>query len=156
MFGGDLELRIAFEGVKIPLVVQRCIQEVEVRGMDYEGIYRKCGGTLQMRQLQEEFERGEDVQFDPELDICSVTGILKQYFRKLPNPLVTYELYDRFVETSTLSGNITALFFLSEANPATLDVYEQEKRIECLKQIAEDLPPGHRDVLQFVIFHLAK
>lgn len=111
MFGGDLELRIAFEGVKIPLVVQKCIQEVEFRGMDYEGIYRKSGGALQMRQIQDDFERGEDVQFDPELDICSVTSILKQYFRNLPNPLITYELYDRFVETSSMSGNTSVLLF---------------------------------------------
>jgi hypothetical protein len=55
-----------------------------------------------MRQLQEEFERGEDVQFSPDLDICSVTSVLKQYFRNLPNPLITYEVYDRFVESASM------------------------------------------------------
>jgi len=97
-----LELRTAFEGAKIPMIVQKCIQEVEMRGMDYEGIYRKSGGALQMRQIQDEFERGDDVQLGPDLDICSVTSILKQYFRNLPNPLITYELYDRFVDTTSM------------------------------------------------------
>ncbi|KAF8249868.1 RhoGAP-domain-containing protein [Wilcoxina mikolae CBS 423.85] len=136
MFGGDLELRTAFEGAKIPMVVQKCIQEVEMRGMDYEGIYRKSGGALQMRQIQDEFERGDDVQFGPDLDICSVTSILKQYFRNLPNPLITYELYDRFIDTT--------------------NIYDEEKRVETLKAIIEELPQSHRDVLQFIIFHLAR
>jgi hypothetical protein len=96
---------VAFESAKIPIVVQKCIQEVEMRGMDYEGIYRKSGGSTQMRQIQDEFERGDDVQFSPDLDICCVTSVLKQYFRNLPNPLITYELYDRFVETS---GKLTS------------------------------------------------
>jgi len=72
-----------------------------MRGMDYEGIYRKSGGTNQMRQIQDEFERGDDVQFSPDLDICSVTSVLKQYLRNLPNPLITFEVYDRFIETSS-------------------------------------------------------
>jgi hypothetical protein len=72
-----------------------------MRGMDYEGIYRKSGGTTQMRQIQDEFERGDDVQFSPDLDICSVTSVLKQYLRNLPNPLITFEVYDRFIETSS-------------------------------------------------------
>ncbi|KAI5814199.1 hypothetical protein BZA77DRAFT_250415 [Pyronema omphalodes] len=136
MFGGDLVTRTEYEGTKIPAVVQKCIQEVEMRGMDMEGIYRKSGGATQMRQIQDEFERGEDVQFSPDLDICSVTSVLKQYFRNLPNPLITYELYDRFVEST--------------------NEYEVEKRVELLRQVTEDLPQAHRDVLQFVIFHLAR
>lgn len=136
IFGGDLELRTVYENVKIPAVVQKCIQEVEMRGMDYEGIYRKSGGSTQMKQIQDEFERGDDVQFSPDLDICTVTSVLKQYFRNLPNPLITYEVYDRFVETS--------------------NIYEEDKRVESLKAITEDLPQAHRDVLQFIIFHLAR
>ena len=53
-----------------------------------------------MKQIQEEFERGDDVQFTQDLDICTVTSVLKQYLRNLPNPLITYEVYDRFIETS--------------------------------------------------------
>jgi len=136
IFGGELELRTAFEGARIPIIVQKCIQEVEMRGMDQEGIYRKSGGATQMRQLQEEFERGEDVQFSPDLDICSVTSVLKQYFRTLPNPLITYEAYDRFVESASVT--------------------DDDKRVRLLKVIVSDLPPSHKDVLQFTIFHLAR
>jgi hypothetical protein len=107
IFGGDLEARAEFERNRIPNVVQKCIQEVEMRGMDFEGIYRKSGGATQMRQIQDQFERGEDVQFDPQLDICSVTSVLKQYFRNLPNPLITYESYDRFVDTTSICSRFS-------------------------------------------------
>lgn len=30
-------------------------------------------------------------------DIHSVASLLKMYFRELPNPLLTYQLYDKFV-----------------------------------------------------------
>ncbi|CAZ82194.1 unnamed protein product [Tuber melanosporum] len=136
LFGTDLEQRAEYEGNRIPNVVQKCIQEVEVRGMDFEGIYRKSGGASQMRHIQEAFERGDDVPFDSNVDICGVTSVLKQYFRNLPNPLLTYDIYERFVDTTT--------------------VFEEETRIKIVKDLVDELPPIHRDCLQFVIFHLAR
>lgn len=55
-----------------------------------------------MRQIQDVFEKGEDPQFDSNADICGVTSVLKQYFRNLPNPLLTYEIYERFVDTTSM------------------------------------------------------
>jgi hypothetical protein len=69
--------------------------------MDLEGIYRKGGGTLQMRSIVSSFEKGEDIDLDDPglfIDICAVTSVLKQYLRELPNPLFTYELYSSFME----------------------------------------------------------
>ena len=40
----------------IPRIVSRCIEEVELRGMDVEGIYRKSGGTSQVNQVRSGFE----------------------------------------------------------------------------------------------------
>ncbi|PWW73157.1 RhoGAP-domain-containing protein [Tuber magnatum] len=136
LFGTDLEQRAEYEGNRIPNVVQKCIQEVEVRGMDFEGIYRKSGGASQMRHIQEAFERGDDSPFDSNVDICGVTSVLKQYFRNLPTPLLTYDIYERFVDTTT--------------------VFEEETRIKIVKDLVDELPSIHRDCLQFVIFHLAR
>ena len=36
------------------------------------------------------------------------------------------------------------------------DVTDDDKRIRLLKVIVNDLPPSHKDVLQFTIFHLAR
>jgi hypothetical protein len=75
--------------------------------MDVEGIYRKSGGNSQILMVKEGFERDpRDYDLsDPDLDIHTVTSTLKQYFRKLPSPLITYEVYDDFLETNALASD---------------------------------------------------
>lgn len=103
MFGSDLSERVLFENRKVPLIVDECIKAVESRGLDYEGIYRKSGGAAQMRAIQLAFDQGEKINLCDEEeynDFCAVTSVLKQYFRELPNPLFTFELYDTFINIS--------------------------------------------------------
>lgn len=101
LFGSELMERADHERRQIPSVVTRCIEEVELRGMDAEGIYRKSGGSGQVKMIQEGFERMEDFDIsDPSIDIASVTSVLKQYFRKLPTPLLTFDVYDRVLESA--------------------------------------------------------
>jgi hypothetical protein len=100
LFGSDLVERADYERRQIPSVVTRCIEEVELRGMDIEGIYRKTGGSGQVRIIQEGFDKSEDYDIsDPGLDITAVTSVLKQYFRKLPTPLLTFDVYDRVLDS---------------------------------------------------------
>lgn len=100
LFGSELVDRADYERRQIPSVVTRCIEEVELRGMDVEGIYRKTGGSGQVKLIQEGFDRTEDFDIsDPGLDITAVTSVLKQYFRKLPTPLLTFDVYDRVLES---------------------------------------------------------
>lgn len=101
LFGSDLGERADYERRQIPCVVTRCIEEVELRGMDVEGIYRKTGGNSQVKMIQDGFSNTESFDIsDPDIDITAVTSVLKQYFRKLPAPLLTYEVYDRVLETN--------------------------------------------------------
>jgi hypothetical protein len=74
--------------------------------MDYEGIYRKTGGASQSKMITQLFERGDYDAFDLRdsdqfNDICSVTSVLKTYFRSLPNPLLTFELHEQFVTVAS-------------------------------------------------------
>jgi hypothetical protein len=102
LFGSDLTERAEFERRQIPSVVTRCIEEVELRGMDQEGIYRKTGGNSQINMIKEGFDKNENFDIsDPDLDITAVTSVLKQYFRKLPVPLLTYDVYDRVLESTS-------------------------------------------------------
>ncbi|KAI9245895.1 hypothetical protein BDA99DRAFT_272023 [Phascolomyces articulosus] len=105
MFGNDLAAQIQSENGSIPKIVQKCIEAVETRGMDFEGIYRKSGAAGQMRQIQQAFETGDETcdlcDEDKWNDICAITSVLKQYFRDLPNPLFTYEMHSKFVDAAS-------------------------------------------------------
>jgi hypothetical protein len=137
LFGSDLTARCEFEKQMIPRIVSRCIEEVELRGMDVEGIYRKSGGTSQVNQVRSGFETDTEHDIsDPDLDIHSVTSALKNYFRRLPVPLITYDVYDQFLEAGQLE--------------------EPSAQSKALLAAVNEIPKAHRDTLQFLVFHLSR
>lgn len=142
LFGTDLETRAEFEKNNIPGIVKRCIAEVEDRGMDVEGIYRKSGGNSQVQQVKEGFEKQPfdyDVS-DPDLDIHAVTSGLKQYFRKLPIPLITYEVYDTLIEITKIPEGPS----------------QKQERIDAIRSALDELPRVHYDILDYLMQHLAR
>ncbi|MCJ1294566.1 Rho-type gtpase-activating protein [Xylographa carneopallida] len=137
LYGSELEQRAEFERVNIPGIIIRCIEEVELRGMEIEGIYRKSGGNSQIQVVKEGFEYSNDFDIsDPDLDINAVTSALKQYFRRLPTPLITWEVYDKLLD-STMAP-------------------DEGSRIELMRAAIGDLPFHHRSCLEFLIFHLQR
>jgi len=117
LFGSELAERAEYERRQIPSVVTRCIEEVELRGMETEGIYRKTGGNSQTKVIQEGFDKNENFDIsDPDLDITAVTSVLKQYFRKLPTPLLTYDIYDRVLETNCKHTRFPPFTYARERN----------------------------------------
>ena len=85
LFGVDLESIIKREksGYNVPILVKRCLEEVERRGLDHVGIYRLCGSAKRKSQLKEEFERSpKNVDLSPDnvSDINVITGKWSYYF----------------------------------------------------------------------------
>ncbi|KAG8451379.1 hypothetical protein GDO86_003546 [Hymenochirus boettgeri] len=79
----------------IPLVVESCIRFLSRHGLQHEGIFRVSGSQVEVNDIKNAFERGEDPleedQNDHDLD--SVAGVLKLYFRGLATPLFPKELF---------------------------------------------------------------
>lgn len=137
LFGSELTSRCEHENRVVPMIVLTCINEVEKRGIDVEGIYRKSGGAGQVKQVQQGFEKDPSFDIsDDDLDIHAVTSTLKQYFRKLPTPLITYDVYDSLLEAG--------------------QVQDKEKQVAALRYAIESLPDAHRDCLGYLFQHLAK
>lgn len=156
LFGSELEHRAEYERVNIPGIVMRCIQEVDARGMDIEGIYRKSGGNSQIQTIKEGFERSNDYDIsDPDLDINAVTSTLKQYFRKLPTPLITYEVYDKLLETLPPPGQNP--MDIDPSHPAhPNNPHNHTYRVSSMRNAISELPTHHRDTLEVLVFHLAR
>lgn len=56
-------------------------------------------GKLCLRETRSEFESDGSPDLNKDLylqDIHCVSSLCKAYFRELPNPLLTYQLYDKF------------------------------------------------------------
>ncbi|GAA6080771.1 rho GTPase-activating protein 31, partial [Tachysurus ichikawai] len=87
-----------------PLVLRSCCMFIEEHGI-VDGIYRLSGVSSNTQKLRSEFdsEGSPDLYKDLYLqDIHCVSSLCKAYFRELPNPLLTYQLYDHFAVSITL------------------------------------------------------
>ncbi|KAI8578378.1 hypothetical protein K450DRAFT_247604 [Umbelopsis ramanniana AG] len=139
MFGNELANQVRSDGGSLPLLVKQCVEAVEKRGLDFEGIYRKSGGASQMRFIQQAFDQGDAIDLtddDQFNDICAITSVLKTYFRELPNPLLTYELHNKFIDAIT--------------NKA------RDDQIQTFYQLVQQLPAENYNTLKYLMLHLDK
>ncbi|XP_072238319.1 SLIT-ROBO Rho GTPase-activating protein 3 isoform X2 [Leuresthes tenuis] len=98
--------RIQDSGQLIPLVVESCIRYINLYGLQQQGIFRVPGSQVEVNDIKNSFERGEDPLIDDqnEHDINSVAGVLKLYFRGLENPLFPKERFLDFISTIKLDS----------------------------------------------------
>ncbi|RDL31521.1 uncharacterized protein BP5553_09730 [Venustampulla echinocandica] len=105
VFGLSLQQLFERDGSAVPMVLYQCIQAVDLFGLELEGIYRISGTASHITKLRAMFDNdASKVDFrNPENfmhDVNSVAGLLKQFLRDLPDPLLTSEHYDGFIEAA--------------------------------------------------------
>ncbi|XP_072186714.1 rho GTPase-activating protein 32-like [Excalfactoria chinensis] len=133
VFGCDLGEHLLHSGRDVPQVLQSCADFIEQHGV-VRGIYRLSGVASKIQRLRHEFD-SEQV---PELsvrDIHSVSSLCKMYFRELPNPLLTNQLYDKFTDAACAGT--------------------EEERLVRMKDTIQQLPAPHYRTLEYLIRHLA-
>ncbi|XP_030069238.1 rho GTPase-activating protein 33 [Microcaecilia unicolor] len=137
VFGCDLGEHLMNSGNDVPQVLRCCSEFIEKHGI-VDGIYRLSGISSNIQKLRHEFdsERIPELARDIYLqDIHCVSSLCKLYFRELPNPLLTYQLYDKFAEA--------------------MSVQNEEDRLVCVHDVIQQLPPPHYRTLEFLMRHLA-
>ncbi|XP_024612869.1 rho GTPase-activating protein 30 isoform X4 [Neophocaena asiaeorientalis asiaeorientalis] len=120
----------------VPQVLRSCAEFVEEYGV-VDGIYRLSGVSSNIQKLRQEFEaeRKPDLRRDVYLqDIHCVSSLCKAYFRELPDPLLTYRLYDKFAEAVAVQ-------------------LEPERLVKILEVLRELPVPNYR-TLEFLMRHL--
>ncbi|KAM8887056.1 breakpoint cluster region protein [Spinachia spinachia] len=105
VFGVKINVVTKRERSKVPLIVRQCVEEIERRGMDEVGIYRVSGVATDIQALKAAFDsNNRDVSITMrEMDVNAIAGTLKLYFRELPEPLFTDDLYPNFADGIALS-----------------------------------------------------
>ncbi|XP_025752693.1 breakpoint cluster region protein isoform X3 [Oreochromis niloticus] len=108
VFGVKINVVTKRERSKVPLIVRQCVEEIERRGMDEVGIYRVSGVATDIQALKAAFDsNNKDVALMMrEMDVNAIAGTLKLYFRELPEPLFTDELYPNFAGGIALSDSV--------------------------------------------------
>ncbi|CAD6190575.1 unnamed protein product [Caenorhabditis auriculariae] len=134
IFGVDLPEVYERCNKRVPIIVERCCEAIEKQGI-VTGIYRQCGIQSNIQRLRAKFDSGAE----PDLnefglrDIYSVSSLLKQYFRQLPNPLFTYQTYSRILKAFDT---------------------EPEKKVESLKEVLKLIPEAHYKTAKYLLKHL--
>ncbi|XP_017716338.1 PREDICTED: rho GTPase-activating protein 30 isoform X3 [Rhinopithecus bieti] len=136
VFGCDLQEHLQHSGQEVPQVLKSCAEFVEEYGV-VDGIYRLSGVSSNIQKLRQEFEseRKPDLRRDVYLqDIHCVSSLCKAYFRELPDPLLTYRLYDKFAEA--------------------VGVQLEPERLVKILEVLRELPVPNYRTLEFLMTHL--
>uniref|UniRef100_A0A8D3E200 SLIT-ROBO Rho GTPase activating protein 2 n=1 Tax=Scophthalmus maximus TaxID=52904 RepID=A0A8D3E200_SCOMX len=90
----------------IPLMVESCICFISRHGLQHEGIFRVSGSQVEVNDIKNAFERGEDPlagdQNDHDMD--SIAGVLKLYFRGLDHALFPKEVFHDLISCVSMES----------------------------------------------------
>lgn len=131
VFGVPLQVLLKREqDSDIPSIVEKSIKFIREYGLELEGIFRLSGRASQVEKLRDQLDQGKKVFFSADMDVHSVASLFKQWLRELPEPLLTWDLYDEFLATDRLPD---------------------AEKLVALKDLTLRLPVGNRFAFQHMV-----
>ncbi|EYB96508.1 hypothetical protein Y032_0149g2681 [Ancylostoma ceylanicum] len=139
IFGVSLRGHLEMQQRNVPMILESTVDELQKRGMRVKGIYRTCGVKSKIEEICEAFERcqGESAVDLEHVHPMNLASVIKLYLRKLPEPLMTYELYNDWIH-------------FGKTCPAEPD----EADVEELKRLTRRLPLCNYETLKHLMLHL--
>ncbi|XP_051898399.1 unconventional myosin-IXAa isoform X5 [Pristis pectinata] len=134
-FGVEVS-RLTNDERTVPLVVEKLINYIEMHGLYTEGIYRKSGSTNKIKELKQGLDTDINSMNLDEYNIHVIASVFKQWLRDLPNPLMTFELYDEVLRAMGLQ--------------------DRKEMIRGVYSIIDQLSRTHVNTLERLIFHLVR
>lgn len=136
VFGCHLLTLCEREGTTVPKFVRICLEAVDKRGLDVDGIYRVSGNLATIQKLRFIIDQEEDLDLDHSQweDIHVVTGALKMFFRELPEPLFPFRFFQQFVEA--------------------VKIKESRQKIQAVKKLIQQLPKPNQETMKLLFSHL--
>uniref|UniRef100_A0A8D1P8L6 Rho GTPase activating protein 44 n=1 Tax=Sus scrofa TaxID=9823 RepID=A0A8D1P8L6_PIG len=135
-FGKPLEEHLTISGREIAFPIEACVTMLLECGMQEEGLFRVAPSASKLKKLKAALDCCVlDVQ-EYSADPHAIAGALKSYLRELPEPLMTFELYDEWIQAS--------------------NIQEQDKRLQALWNACEKLPRANHNNIRYLIKFLSK
>lgn len=128
----------------VPLPLYKCVRFLDIR-LRTEGLFRLSASGGAMESLRTAYDEGQDPDLTaiPGADPHTIAGLLKLYLRELPEPLLTFGLYETLLRTVDP--------FVQAQSQATRDTVVPQ-----LRAIMQTLPQVHRGVLSFLVAFLGR
>ncbi|XP_074834962.1 rho GTPase-activating protein 27 isoform X2 [Carettochelys insculpta] len=138
VFGCSLQVLCERERDTVPQFVQQCIQVVEHRGLDIDGLYRISGNLATIQKLRYKVDHDEHLDLEDGRweDVHVITGALKLFFRELPEPLFPFSYFDKFI--------------------TAIKIYDQAMRSKCIRDLVCSLPEANHDTMKVLFQHLCR
>ncbi|XP_039211016.1 rho GTPase-activating protein 44 isoform X7 [Crotalus tigris] len=134
-FGKPLEEHLAVSDREIAFPIEACVTMLLECGMQEEGLFRVAPSASKLKKLKAALDCCVvDVQ-EYSADPHAIAGALKSYLRELPEPLMTFELYEEWIQAS--------------------NIQDQDKRLQALWNALEKLPKASYNNLRYLIKFLA-
>ncbi|XP_054624223.1 rho GTPase-activating protein 44-like isoform X4 [Dunckerocampus dactyliophorus] len=135
-YGKPLEEHLELSGRDIAFPIEACVTMLLECGMQEEGLFRVAPSASKLKKLKASLDCGVlDVQ-EYSADPHAIAGALKSYLRELPEPLMTFELYNDWIQASNIP--------------------DQDKRLQALRGACDKLPPANNNNFKYLIKFLSK
>uniref|UniRef100_A0A3Q1GZ58 Rho GTPase activating protein 1 n=1 Tax=Acanthochromis polyacanthus TaxID=80966 RepID=A0A3Q1GZ58_9TELE len=86
-------------------------------GLEIEGIFRRSANVTLVKDVQLRYNSGGTVDFREMEDVHLAAVILKTFLRELPEPLLTFQLYNDIVNFACIDNQVMAMKTLVESLP---------------------------------------
>lgn len=135
-FGTPLEEHLKRSGREIALPIEACVMLLLETGMKEEGLFRIGAGASKLKKLKAALDCSTSHLDEFYSDPHAVAGALKSYLRELPEPLMTFNLYEEWTQVAS--------------------VQDQDKKLQDLWRTCQKLPPQNFVNFRYLIKFLAK
>uniref|UniRef100_A0A8C8JLS4 SH3-domain binding protein 1 n=1 Tax=Oncorhynchus tshawytscha TaxID=74940 RepID=A0A8C8JLS4_ONCTS len=99
VYGEPLLTHLYNSGREIAVPIQECVHMLLHTGMREEGLFRLAAAASVVKRLKSSLDGGV-VNHSEFTDPHAVAGALKSYLRELPEPLMTFELYNDWFQAA--------------------------------------------------------
>ncbi|KAM9832655.1 rho GTPase-activating protein 17a [Neosynchiropus ocellatus] len=135
-FGSALDDHLKRSGREIALPLEACVMMLLETGMKEEGLFRIAAGASKLKKLKAALDCSTSQLEEFYSDPHAVAGALKSYLRELPEPLMTFQLYDEWIQACSIS--------------------DPDKRLQALWVVCDQLPKSNKTNLRYLVKFLAK
>ncbi|KAA0706019.1 Rho GTPase-activating protein 17 [Triplophysa tibetana] len=135
-FGTALEEHLKRSNREIALPMEACIMMLLETGMQEEGLFRIAAGASKLKKLKAALDCSTSQLEEFYSDPHAVAGALKSYLRELPEPMMTFQLYEEWIQASSVS--------------------DPDKRLQALWVVCDQLPKANKTNFRYLMKFLAK